>query len=187
MKWTTTRLMASGSFGVLRLILSLAGATLPAIFGIPVASGFINFIIVGSIISLSCLVIGNFGTATIGTLIFSILALPLPLLGPSGFVLKILVGLTTGLLADIIFALFKKNKKLASILTGFFVNELGGIELVWLLTLAKIPGTEILRKIVWSPLGFGAAIIGGGFSGYLGWLIYQKIKNTPIVLKIQNK
>ena len=62
-----------------------------------------------------CLLIRQFGCATIMGLIYSICALPLPVIGTTGFLPKILIGFSAGVAADLTYFLLKKNVKIAAI------------------------------------------------------------------------
>jgi len=186
MRWTTTKLMAAGSLGVLRLILSLPGAALPVILAVPGASGLLNVFVAGILFPLTCLTIRTFGAATITGFVFSFLALPLPLSGPPGFVPKLIIGITSGLVADGIFALLRAKERLSALLIGGITNIVIGLEIAGLGMVWQVPGIERFIKVMVSPITLGGALIGGAIAGYLGWLIYNRLKHSPVVRKIQS-
>lgn len=185
-KWTTTKLVAIGSVSVLSILFALSGATISAITGITGASGILNSIWGAVFNSFIVFLIPQFGTATIFNLIYSILALPLPLEGTPGFLPKILIGLSVGLIVDIVFHFFKKKPYLTAILIGSFSQYLIGFEIYALGSIFKLPKIDVFQKLIFSPVMIILTIIFMGFFGYIGYVVYQKIKNTSIVKRIQH-
>src|SRR4030042_7166512 len=110
--WTTTKLITAGSLGVLTIALTLPASSLVAISGIPLMGGFINIFFDRTIDALALLIIGKFGAATIKKTVFGIIALPTLLLGPAGFLPKVLIYVVDGLIIDSLYFLIK-DKRLA--------------------------------------------------------------------------
>lgn len=185
--WNVTKLVSAGALGVLLLVLSLGGAAIAGVTGIPGSSGIINVFVSGAMFALCCLVIRRFGAATIMGFVYSVLAIPLPLFGTPGFVPKILLGISSGLLADVIFLILRRNERIASLAVGAATQLLISLGIVVTGRLFGMPGIEQFEKIAFSPVGIIAAIVIGGIAGFLGWLIYSRIRDTAVVVRIQGQ
>ncbi len=190
MSWNLTKFVAAGSLGVFYVVLSLASAGLAAVSGSPIGAGIINVFVGGAMYPLVCLIVRQFGAATIMGLVFGLLVLPLPVLGPSGFFLKLPLALILGLVADLVFYLLRRREILASVIAGGIVECIVGIVLGLVIIALKLPGSEGLSKFITSPLtlllaGIAGGFLPGGVGGYLGYLLYRKIKNTAVVKRIQ--
>jgi len=189
--WTTTKLIAAGSVGVAMLIFSLAGGVLNTATGIAGAGGLINVFVQGGLTTFAVLAIRQFGSATVAWLVLTVLAVPLPIIGPAGFFFKIFNGIFIGICSDITFLLLRKREKIAGVLVGgastfsaaiaLFVLSLFGIK--WLLVAEKVSGALLTFPGV-IILGFLAFIV-GMLSGYLGWLVYSRMKETSVIKRIQ--
>ena len=102
-KWNTTKLIATGSFSVLMLVLLLPGAIINFILGTTVFSAPLNNIVY-CVLTMTCLfIIHQFGAATIMFTIFGILALPFPLIGPPGFFFKVPILIMGGFICDLLY------------------------------------------------------------------------------------
>jgi len=132
------------------------------------------------------LIIRKFGATTIMGLVAAILALPLPIAGPPGFILtKLIFFVSAGFIADIIFLLLRGHEKLSAIVTGVVAGPTIGIMTVMIASLFSFPGAEKYINFVLRP----SIVIGSfplfAFLGYLAWLIYKKFENSSIVKRIQ--
>lgn len=185
MKWNVTRLIAVGSLAVLWLALSLVGATLPLITGIPGASGLINIFVGGIMYAVCCLVIPKFGAAMLMGFVFSVLAIPVPLMGTPGFAPKILIGISSGLIGDLINLVFRKARIPAAILIGGMTNLAVGLEIVGLGYVFGVAGIERAAKFIVSVPGILGMLVGGGIAGYFGWIIYSRLRTSAVVMRIQ--
>ena len=183
-RWTTTKLITAGSLGVLTVILTLPASALVAISGIPLLGGFINIFLDRILDALALLIIGNFGTATLKKTILGIVALPTLLLGPPGFLPKILIYATNGLIIDTIYFSIK-NKKIALFLSNGIAAIAIAFQVVYIGRVFNVPGIEQTAKIFLSPFLLIGAGLGGGISGLIGLLIYNKIKNSSLIIRIQ--
>lgn len=186
-KWNTTRLIAAGSLGILQLLFNLSGSLISATTGMPLTSGFINVFTSGIFFAITCLLIREFGAATIMFSVYSVLALPLPVLGVSGFFPKLIIGPIIGLIVDIFYFISRNNEKLGAILAGSVSQLIIPSFIIILSRVIDIPGIEKTLTLFPIWLFIFGAIVAGGISGYLGYLIYQKIKNTSVVMKIQGE
>lgn len=187
MKWNTTKLIAVGGLGAVTVVLSLFGAAINAISGISGLGGILNIFVFSMMAALCCLLIDKFGSATLMGLIFSICAIPVPVLGPPGFLPKILIGIAFGSSADMIYMLLKRNKKIAAIAIGIISAYVTLFLILWLGSLFSIPGIhESKETFLTLPVIFGGGIY-AAFSGYVGYLVYTKLKDTAVVKRIRGK
>lgn len=185
--WTTTKLIAIGGLAVVAIIANFPGMILQSIFGIPLISGF-SAVFVAEIMTVICLLtINRFGAASFYRLIIGILQLPLPIAGSPGFIGKIPISIGVGFLADILFHFMKGNKKLAAIIIGGIDEVYWVFALILVGRLLGMPGIEKSAKIFLNPLMILGAFLGGSIGGYLGYIIYQKIKDTSVVERIKGE
>lgn len=186
-KWTTVSLIATGTFGVLRLILSIPGLALSALTGIVFLDGAINFFVVGVMFPVTCLVLGRFGAATFMSVVFSVLALPLPLYGTPGFLPKVVIGAAYGLIADVVFFALRRYERLAAIAIGAIINAAATPLNVWLWSLLGLPGAaEGARAFLSAPFLAAGGLL-GAVAGYVGWLVYDRIREAPAVVRIRGE
>lgn len=184
-KWTTKKLIAIASLGVIATIFTLPGGAIAAAVGIT-GGGFatsIFFVIVLLVFTL--LLINKFGAAFIGAIVYGITSLPTPIFGPPGFLPKIIIPISAGLIADCLYLLLKKNKKLAALFIGGGMTLFAQFLIITIGRLFSFPGIEKLATLCSMPLFIVAILIYGLISGYVGYLIYKKLENTTIVKRIQ--
>jgi len=185
-KFNTKDLIVIALLAGLYVAFALAGAILQTILEFPMASAIINIFISSAVVVLTCLIIKKFGAAILMLLIYSVVAIPLPVLGTPGFLPKVIIGLIAGLIADSIYNIFKRNEKVTSIIIGSAVQIAMGFMILGFGYLFSIPNLEKVIGLFLSPLIIIATIIIGGFSGYLGYFIYQKIKNKAFIKQLQS-
>ncbi len=183
--WTITKLITVGAFGVLRVFLwvpfSAIFVTTGNYFVLIISLFLFSFISVFSL-----LVIRQFGTLTIQTFIEYMLELPIPsvVFKPLGIVL----ALIRSLIVDAIFYFLRKKEKLASLVSGGTNGYFLALFAFLTYLLLDIPGAENVPPIFFGPVGVILTLVifpVGMAGGYLGYLIYQKIKNTTVVKRIQ--
>jgi hypothetical protein len=183
--WTTTQLTAIGALAALGLVVSLPGAIVAALMGTSFIGAGVNVIAIGIFYPLVALLFKKVGSVTLWTLIGGILALPFPIAGPPGFLLKIPYFVFWGVLTDLTYLIFRKSEKAAAIAISAFGI---GPALILAPLFWKILGADQLAKqySAFSPWYFVlAASVVGGLLGYLSYLIYKKIEKTAIVERIQ--
>jgi hypothetical protein len=189
--WTTTKLIAAGSMGVLLWVFSIGGAALAAVVGFFAMSGIINMFVQAAVFTSACLILRKFGAGAITGSVFAILALPLPLLGTPGFLPKVIMGFLVGLVADTTFYLLRRRERLAAFATGAATQFILGFLFAGFGRLFGIQGFEKFPKFLTTLPGafIPAVIVGlfGGGAGYFGWVIYRKIENACIVKRIQGE
>lgn len=183
-KWNTTKLIAASSLGVVYLILALPGGAIVAITGIPGAGGITNIFFGAITVTFCCLLIRKFGAATVMLSVFSICAIPLPLLGIPGFLPKVLIGISTGLIADSVYTLLRRREKIAAIAIGVVTMSITGLEILGLGLLFNLPGVENLAKFLTVPVIVSTVIV-GALGSCIGYIIFNKLRNTAVVKRIQ--
>lgn len=179
--WT---MVAVATFGTLMLLANLSTGTLIVLAtGIPGSGGVVMFFLYTLLAVLARLVIGRFGAATLSSLVFGALGLAFPILGPPGFLPKLIVTLALGLLVDLSFALTPRRERWGSLLAGLLVGYAGlaMIALMFRVFLPELyPGFmrffSIFLAINWAE---------GLLGGWLAWLFYRRIKNRYAVRQIR--
>jgi len=183
-KWNTTKLLVIGGLAALNAVFNILGAIFSATFVLG-AGGLINGFFDGMLFVFCCLLIRKFGAATIMGFIFSICVLPLPVLGPSGFLLKIIIGTLTGLIIDIIYVLLKRNEMFAVIIIGIGQGIIINIGVIGSGLLFSVPGIKEAVKLSLFPLSLVVFPLIGGVGGYVGYLLFKSLRNTSIIKRIQ--
>jgi len=181
----TTKLITAGSIGVLYFILSLFGAGVQAVAGFVGAGGIINSFLTPIMAVICLFVIDQFGAATVMFTVIGILELPFPLTGTPGFLPKVFILTGAGIFVDIMYFFLKRDKKTASLIIGGVLTLYLAFTIVGAGRLFKLPGIEWTAKMLYSPPVLLLAVVVGALGGFLGYIIYEKIKNTAVVRRIQ--
>jgi hypothetical protein len=184
-RWTTTKLTAVGSLGVLLLFLQLIPVVINTIAPARFYSGFLSTLIHTSIAIICLMIINKFGSASLMFAIYGFLAIPFNILGTPGFLLKIPITLGIGIISDVLYSFLKRNKLVASLLIGGTYPYYFVVVMTFVAEIYNIPGFEGQKKLLFTPFIVFGSIILGAIEGYVGYIIYQKIKNTSIVKRIQ--
>jgi hypothetical protein len=97
----------------------------------------------------------------------------------------LLLDTSTGLFVDLLYFCFRRSDKVAALGIGFATTA------VWPFIMATIliqlglePVERSLRFILTTPLIL-TFLFGGLIEGFVAYLIYQKIKDTTVVKRIQ--
>lgn len=183
--WTTTRLITAGSLGVLATVLALAGAGIAAVTGVPGTSGFFTVLTTPIVVVICSLILNQFGAVTMMEFIHGVLEVPLPLTGAPGFLFKVPILIFSGLFVDILYLILKRNQRFAVSIIGGFYIVFGGVAVVLIGRLVNMPGVQEAEKFLINPAMLMLAFFGGAIGGNLGYIVFQKIKNTSVVKRIQ--
>jgi len=177
--WTTTKLMATGALGVLWAVGSLP------LLSIGLITHLFSGSITGLMLPLTVLIVRQFGAATIAAFVFSLLTTPLSTLGPAFLIPRLVLDTSAGLLVDLLYLYFRRNDKIAALLIGFFSTAIWPFVMGTLLIRLGLEQVErSLTFILTSPLIL-TFLFGGLVEGFIAYLIYQRIKNTSVVRRIQ--
>jgi len=184
--WTSTKLIAVASLAVLNVIIALLSSAINMATGVTMAGGVLTSF-TGPLLLIVCLLVVNrFGSASLFLLVTSVLALPLNYAGPPGFLPKVLVYLVAGLMLDLLYISLRRYSRFFTCLL------IGGVEDVYVAfavfgvgRLFGVPGIDRIATFVPLPVFIIVVFLMGAIGGYLGWLIYHKIKNTAVVKRIQ--
>ena len=182
MKWTTQHLIAAGAMGALLALTALSEIPLNVITGVLGAGGVIGTFFELIVFVFAIMLIPRFGTGAIVAGIAAIILLPLPVFGPPGFLPKVAMLFGFGLLYDLLFFFFKRYGKWALALTTSALIILFDVAFYFVLLLFKVQTNLSLAAF----LIFNAVFIVEGIAGSLvGWYVFQKLKNTAVVKRIQ--
>jgi len=184
-KWNTTNLIVTGSLSILSVLLLMIGSTIAVVTGVPLAGGFINVLIHPIMTVLVLLIIDNFGSGILYQSIIGLFSIFLPMAGTPGLILKLPLYLIAGILNDGIYISLKNKKRMSSMIVGG-VNQLYFLfGIVFMGKLVNMPGIEKTIDLFLNPLMVVATLLAGTIGGYIGYFIYNKIKNTTVVKRIQ--
>jgi hypothetical protein len=168
--------------GVLWFLLDfIVGQWVNAVTGLFLIGAAVSSIVAGFFAIILIKIRPKFGTLTIPLLIFGILCIPTPSGGPVGFWPTAVINFLVGLIAD---AWLKATKyKNWAIITSFYILATlllysQTIVMVWM----GIPESQkILSLMHFVVLGFW---IIGSLGLWLGFKVYKKIKDKPIIRQI---
>jgi hypothetical protein len=179
------KLGAIGALGILILVVNLLTGTLVVMATGIMASGAFLMMILGPLLYvLSRLILPKFGAATLVGLVYGVASLAFPIMGPPGFFPKLIIAAGEGFGVDIVFLIIKNKDKLASIIAGLVGDYLAMFFLVGSFKLFLPPAvSEGFLKML--PAVLIAILFLGTLGGYLAWLIFQKIKDRKVIVKLQ--
>lgn len=183
-KWSTTKLIAIGAIVVLEILIGFLSAAISVTTGFVAAGGLIGAFTGSFFIVFTILLIQNFGSGTIKSTLFGIIALPLPLIVTPGFLPKVFVAFICGVVADVTYHLLRKKQKLAVFFTGSLNQLVMAFGIFYFGHLFNIPGMEFMSRLLFSPLAL-VYIVLTGLVGLFALKTYEKIKNTSVVKRIQ--
>lgn len=183
--WTTTKLIAVGSLGALLFILEVLPAITNTLAPSTAFSGPLSTFLYAVAVSICLLTVREFGAATIMFTVYSVFSIPFFLLGPPGFMFKIFIGMGAGLIADILYLFLKRSELAASLVVPGPMLYYIAVTVTELAKTFNIPGMEATTNVLYTPVIIVGILPFGAIGGYFGYLIYQKIKDTTVVKRIQ--
>ncbi|MFH2020758.1 MAG: hypothetical protein ABIJ34_05050 [archaeon] len=185
-KWTTSQLITIGAIAILQFLSRLflysplllaTGNVFTAIISIMLGPFFAVLI---------ALLIKKRGSVLIYMMLYYFIDLPLPKIYPhvANFILYIAIAISTELFFSII-----KNKKTFSILSSGVYNVWVGIIGLVLYFYFGFQGLFKIPDEVYTPIGIILLTIllffVGSISGFFAYVVYEKIKKTSVVKRIQ--
>lgn len=185
--WTITKLMTVGGLVALKFLATIFFYTSFLALSGSVFSG-LSYVIIGPFFTiLVSLIVDQFGSVLIFSILRFIVEVPLPSMFPE--IVNLAFLLISGLTIDSLYSRLKTKKQFFSFLSGFLYNFFNMLILVFLYFSIGVPAAENIPKFFEIPVVIMIMTflvsIGGGFSGYLAYLTYGKIKNTSVVKRIQ--
>ena len=186
--WNATRLASAAAMGVLLFIINAApGLLIVMATGIPLAGGVVMSFIAAILIALTALIIPLFPSVTILCFVYSALALATPIGGPPGFVPKILVSVSAGIVADLtMLALRSRNEKVGAILAPIMATVVGLIVFI-VISYFLLPKDVLEKFIAVFPILFIINVLEAAPGGYVGYKIFQKIRTRSIVVRLRGE
>lgn len=184
--WTTTKLIATGSLGVLGALIFIPFLVLARVLQMPGLFVMTSAFLIPSILVPGLFIINQFGAAAIGVTVLVILTLPMGFVGPPGFLPGILLGPTVGIAIDALYLMLKKREKLAAYVIAIAAIFIQEVFYISLLRLFSIPGWDKSLKLLISPLGIGFVLFHGLLGGTIGYIVLKKIRKTAVVKRIQS-
>ncbi len=160
------------------------GAGIIVISGIPASSGFITGLTNLIFITLTALIIRKFGSVTLMYVVYGLLAIPTPMAGGApGLVWKVIPLIISAFLLEIpLYA--AKYKKLGFIIGVPVLIVVGAISYVLFYVLLGLPEADKFLKAI--PIMLVAFTILGYIGTWLGFVIYNKIKNKSFVRQLSS-
>jgi len=185
--WTTTKLIAIGGLVVIKLLVRIFLYTPLLVTTGSVFAGLSIMIISPFFKVLTALIINQVGAVTLFYTLCLFVELPMPMIWPT--IVNLIYYPLAGLGVDVIYLFLKDKKRLFSFVAGFICNFVDAIITILLYFTVGIFGTKGLPGFFTLPIvivvvAFLISIM-GGFSGYLAYLTYGKIKNTSVIKRIQ--
>lgn len=183
--WSVTKLMALAGLAAVDLAGGIAGGMIQAAVGIPGAAGVVMIFWGPMVYVFNCMLIRQFGSVTIMMVFYGIAALPLPVVGPPGFLPKILIGLIAGVVTDTLYFFLRRSKRIAALVIGATNPPLYQLLIFGLGTAFGVPGIERLGRIVLSPVTIVVIMGAGALGGFLGYDVFDRLKGSSVVKRIQ--
>lgn len=184
-RWNLKRAFIATVFAAATFALAFVlGNSITVAFG-PGTSGFVSAIFTTILVVVSANIVQRFGVFTLMVTLFTVLAIPTNMFGPPG-PHKIIIGLITGLTYDIVWygLCSVKFEKVALPIAAAVATGVSLLLVYQLLVYLGHPKMETLGKIVlWmTPIYAILGLLGG----WLGNLIYARIKHLSVVKQLES-
>lgn len=161
----------------------IVGQWVNALLNLYNIGAFLSSIIAGFFVIILVKIRPKFGTFSITLLIFGLLAFPTASSGPVGFWPKIIINFLVGFLGDI-FMSAAKYKRWAVIASFYLLSTCLLYGLTFAMIAFGVPEAgKILSIMHFVALGYW---IIGSLGLWLGFKVYNKIKDKNIVKQLQN-
>lgn len=184
--WTVTQLIAAGAMGALLALAAMLELPLNVITGIPGSGGIVGTFFELTVFIFALLLVPRFGVGAVVGGIGMLVVLPIPVFGPAGFLPKVAIGFVLGLLFDIFFLLFKRFGKWGVVMmTPLLIlisDAIIGVMFLFFQTPTMMASFSGFVPILIFNLVF---IIEGVAGSLAAWHVFQKLKNTAVVRRIQ--
>jgi len=173
-------ILVSAIFGALTFVVAFAGGiVITSTFG-PGTSGVFTIIITNIVVVSGGMLLPKFGTLFGINIVFSILAIPTTLFGPIGPA-KIVIGIVTGFLYEIIIALFRSRNKLSFAVAGS-VSAAVSVFVIYVVTgLTDATVSNTLERFLFAFAGVYAVL--GAIGGVVGVVVFQRYVSDMSLVK----
>jgi len=185
MSWNATRLGAAAAMGVLAFLINLVtGMLIVTATGIPAGGAPLMAFICPMILVLIALLIPFFPSATLASAVWGVLALAAPIVGPPGFLPKLIAFVAMGLACDIPMWFLRSREKIASIVSGLTTDF--GIFAVGITVFVLFLPPELAGKFIEIVhIVLIACVVLGPIGGLTGWKMFDVIRNRAIVVRLR--
>lgn len=177
----TTKVIVASGLAALYAATGIIGSIIQATFGIPGVAGVAMVIFGPFMVVFSLNFFSRFGGTLIMCVVYSIIVLPFHVIGTPGFFPKIGIALVGGLIAELLFLLPLRRFRLWNAIVGGAYEIVIGYLIVGLGLWFKFPEIEKLASIALKWWAIVPSFLVSGFFGYLGYRMYQRIKDQPII------
>ena len=175
-------------FGVLFTLINFAtGAAIATAVGVPAAGGVVMFFLLPAVILLFRHILNRFYAATLVLGVFGFVALATPILGPPGFLPKVLIALAFGMIIDGAYnvtAFLGDRLVLRSAIAGIAFGY-AGCAVIYLVFMCFLPPEpfEAFKKLLklYLVLNLFEGALGGATAAYL----YRKVEKRPAIRGFQ--
>lgn len=184
MAWNTRKFAFVGIVVAIILAIQAFGLLFVSIFGFG-AAGPIMFFVTPALFIICSRVVEETGAISLAAFILGLIFLPLPALGPPGFLPKFVFIMGAALLFEGVYYLLKDgNRTIAGGVSGGIFVAVLMLLAIFILRMFDIPGDNVLLRV-----GAPIALVGfveGLLGGIVGEKIYKRIEDRPVVTRFQS-
>lgn len=181
--WSLRKVVLCGMFAVLVFIIQLV--VVISIVGI-LGSGM-GFPVTMFLFPLMAVLIQRIfntpGALLLISLIAGLLFLPIPAVGPAGFLPKVIIVFGCAAAVEAILVVSPKRSRTGATIAGAVGAVVCMLLLVYFFSVFNIPGVQKFLDLATIFVAISAAE--GAIGGFLGELVYEKIEKRPAVQRLQ--
>jgi hypothetical protein len=180
MTWSVRKLALSGIAGATIFIFQLVALLVVSAFGLGGGGVIVNFVI-PTVLVLTGLLVDEYGAITLSGMIYAFLAIPLPAIGPPGFLPKL--GIIAGgvILGELVFIALSANRVVASVATGTVIIGVSSLLFWTALEFFEVTGVTSAVAELGLTIVVIVGAIQGAIGGFVGGKIFDRIETRPSV------
>lgn len=184
--WTLRKVVLCGMFGVLTWVIQIAiSIPLVSVLGPGMGAPIMLFLGMLLFVLFRRIVAAKGAMFLIGAIV-AVLFLPIPALGPAGFLPKVVILFAGAIMVEVILLLtLPRWPKIGAAVSGAAGDVVMIILMIWLFSLFGLPGAKKFLDLALIFIILG--IVEGSLGGLTGELIYEKIQKRPIIQRLQRK